>query len=235
MEEDIRNQTRRHLERLLETSRALTRHGQGFARRLGTLEEQADDLTIRLREQLATLQRLERLLIDGEPAGAGERPLSFEAGKPRSRERDLLRLLARSGIGQAEILDRLEDGSGWLRIDGQTVKLTAGQLRLAELLMDNDGLDDDDDFVAWKTVDRLLTRLAESHGATTTRKAIGQMVSMLRRSFANAGLNPWLVQSRRSPAAYRIALRRKPTAAAQWSVDLRTTDKENGNGTPLGA
>jgi len=232
MEERRRDQVLALMGQVLEDLRELTRQDDALVRRLSSLEERADERSERMRRLLAEVARIEALVGGGAGRPAGEAAPAPPPPAPArpGGHRDLLRLLAQRGVERVEFVDPLEDGSGWMRLDdGRPVKLTAGQLRLMRLLAEDRGVQVPADaapgadglLVGWKPVDELVSRLRSEHGVATTPRAVRQMVHTLRRLLERAGSNPWLLQSQRRPAAYRLALRRKAPAAALAAANGR--------------
>jgi len=194
---------------ILKIVQELDQLDQSLVRRMLVLAGQADDAQVIRRRLTAMLKKLALVL---ESMGINPQVV-FPFPTPTAadqRGREFLQVISRKGMARIDIVDRAEDGSAAMAIDGgEAIRLSPRLAILAELLAWDDGqCADPGGLVGWKTAEQLVKRLESLHGVKTTIPAIRQMVRELRRRLAQGGVNPWLLQSCRPDGKYRLAVRR---------------------------
>jgi hypothetical protein len=185
---------------------------KSLQRKISAAEEELDEV-------LWELLELERE-IGGSPAV----PAPGRARRVRSREEEILKLMAEAGVATVDLV-RLSDSTE-LHVDGgRSIRLTHRLAGLMEILIEERA--SDDGLVGWKSLDEVGALLGRTGGAPLRRHAVNHLLYRLRVRLRASGENPFLVQLRKGTGV-RFALRRKPAAARERKTPTCVTFGEDG-------
>lgn len=179
---------------------------RGLATRLIRLQAEASNLEERSDGILGDLQLLLEQLAEGALP-----PVVWRRRRGRrSREEEVLQLMAENGVGSLVIRHRWD--SAELQIDsGQPVRLTPALADLMDVLIEDRG--GSGLLIDWKLLDEIAAALEKKTGRAVTRRTLRQLFWSLRKRLRESGENPFLVQVWRGKGA-RFALRRPVTPNA---------------------
>jgi hypothetical protein len=179
---------------------------RGLAARLVRLQAEASNLEERSDGILGDLQLLLEQLVEGALP-----PVVWRRRRGRrSREEEVLQLMAENGVGSLVIRRRWD--SAELQIDdGQPVRLTPALADLMDVLVEDRG--GSGLLIDWKPLDEIAAALEKRTGRAVTRRTLRQLFWSLRKRLRESGENPFLVQVWRNKGA-RFALRRPVTPNA---------------------